>query len=174
MSNISNRVSDIANCVNNNNFEIERKFLVTSDEYRQLATGSVRIQQGYLSVNPTSTVRVRRWGDTAFLTIKGRPKEGEIGRFEWEKEISVAEAEQLFRLAVSPLIDKTRYLVPLADGLVCEVDEFHGLNDGLVLAEVELHSEQESFVLPTFLGEEVTADHRYYNSYLAQVPYSRW
>lgn len=160
--------------MNQGNLEIERKFLVTSDAYRTLATKAVRITQGYLSVNEASSIRVRRWDEKAYLTIKSRGQEGSIAHFEWEKEISIADAEALLPLAVSGLVDKTRYMVPLADGLVCEVDEFHGANRGLVMAEVELRDEKQTFVYPDFLGTEVTGDKRYYNTYLSQHPYSTW
>lgn len=173
--------------MNQGNLEIERKFLVTSDEFRQLATKVVRITQGYLSTNEMSTIRVRRWDNQAFLTIKSRGREGSCAHFEWEKEISLADAEALFPLVQSGLIDKTRYLVPLSDsdpiaqrsyspqgGLICEVDVFHGENEGLILAEIELPTEDTSFARPSFLGDEVTQDKRYYNSYLSTHPYTQW
>lgn len=159
---------------NTNNLEIERKFLVTSDAFRALATKVVRIKQGYLSTNEKSTIRVRRWDDQAFLTIKSRGEAGSCAHFEWEREITPADAEALFPLAQSGLIDKTRYIVPAANGLTFEVDVFHGENEGLVLAEIELPSEDASFPRPDFLGEEVTQDRRYYNSYLSSCPFSSW
>lgn len=172
---------------NINNLEIERKFLVANSRYKELAVSHALIRQGYLCANSVfspsltgkdgvafPTVRVRQYGDKAFLTIKGRPRPGEIGRLEWEREISLQDFETLFPLAVSGAVEKTRWLVPLADGLVCEVDEFHGLNAGLVLAEVELRSEDEQFEHPDFLGVEVTHDARYYNSYLSSHPFITW
>lgn len=155
------------------NFEIEHKFLVCG-EFKTSATQALRIRQGYLCADSVRTVRVRTKGDRAFITVKGRPKRGETGRFEWEKEISVGDAESLLALAEPGQIDKTRYIVPAPDGHVWEVDEFHGLNDGLVIAEVELGSENEKFGIPEWAGEEVTEDHRYYNSYLCSHPYSSW
>jgi len=157
-----------------NNIEIERKYLVRDDSYRSLATGKVRIQQGYLCLNPNCTVRVRRWDDQAFLTIKSKANPNGFSRYEFEKEISLIEAEELFKLALPGTIDKWRWLVPLEGGLTCEVDEFLGENQGLVMAEVELPSESTEFLHPAFLGEEVTQDRRYYNSYLSQHPYTTW
>lgn len=171
---------------NTNNLEIERKFLVTSDAFRALATKAVRIKQGYLSTNEKSTIRVRRWDDQAFLTIKSRGEAGSCAHFEWEREITPADAEALFPLVQSALIDKTRYIVPISGsasgltsnspqgGLFFEVDVFHGENEGLILAEIELPSEEASFPRPDFLGEEVTQDRRYYNSYLSSCPFSSW
>lgn len=156
---------------NTNNQEIERKFLVVSDTFRALATKSVRISQGYLSTNEKSTIRVRRWDEQAFITIKSRGVEGSCAHFEWEKEIAPQDAEQLFRLISTGMIDKTRYLVPASDGHTWEVDVFHGEHEGLIIAEVELSAEDEAFVRPDFLGEEVTHDRRYYNSYLSTHPY---
>lgn len=165
-------------------FEIERKFLVASDSYKSLATSHALIVQGYLSVTPESTVRIRRYGDRAFLTIKGRPAEGHLGRLEWEREISVDDFNTLFPLCTSGIIEKTRWLVPLSSSLTVEVDEFHGANAGLVMAEIELPSEDTSFECPDFLhfplggGQmgpiEVTSDHRYYNSYLSVHPFTTW
>lgn len=172
---------------NISNLEIERKYLVTSDEFRSLATKAVRITQGYLSTNEMSTIRVRRWDDQAFLTIKSRGKEGSAAHFEWEKQITPADAEALFPLISSGIIDKTRYLVPLTSnrasgltsnspqgGLVAEVDVFHGDNEGLIVAEVELPSEDYEFEKPSFFGEEVTVDKRYCNSSLSVHPYKNW
>jgi len=154
--------------------EIERKFLVRDDSYKQLATGKVRIQQGYLCMQQNCSVRVRRWDDQAFLTIKSRVNQNGFSRYEFEKEISLHDAEELFRIALPGTIDKWRWIVPLEDGLTCEVDEFMGNNEGLVMAEVELPSESTQFPHPTFLGDEVTTDSRYYNSYLSQHPYKTW
>jgi len=154
-----------------NNIEIERKFLVKDESYKSLATGKVRIQQGYLSLNPNCNVRIRRWDNQAFLTIKSKANPNGFSRYEFEKEITLEEVEELFKLALPGTIDKWRWLIPLENGLVCEVDEFLGENEGLVMAEVELPSEETEFVHPAFLGEEVTQDRRYYNSYLSQNPY---
>ncbi len=152
--------------------EIERKFLVKGD-YKAAASGNERIAQGYLSSVPGRTVRVRVKGDKGFITIKGSPAPGRIGRFEWEKEIPVDEAFMLLKLCGSAIIDKTRYLVP-AGKHTYEVDEFYGENEGLVVAEIELGAEDEEFIRPQWLGEEVTGDPRYYNSALLKNPYKKW
>lgn len=152
--------------------EIERKFLVSGD-FRADVTGSTRIIQGYLSSVPERTVRVRVKGDRGVLTIKGIGNESGASRYEWEQEIPVAEAQELLAICEPGVIDKTRHEVGF-HGRVFEVDEFHGDNDGLVLAELELQSEDESFDRPDWLGEEVTGDTRYYNVSLMQTPYSQW
>ena len=151
--------------------EIERKFLV-SGEFRQDSPESYRIMQGYICSDPDRTVRVRVRGDKGFLTIKGRGSEGGLSRYEWEKEIPVSEAFELMALCGSGVIDKTRYLVPFGKHTY-EVDVFHGANEGLVLAEIELSDEQEAFDMPSWLGEEVTGDVRYYNSMLSLHPFSK-
>lgn len=158
-----------------NNMEIERKFLVVNDAYRQMATRRVHIRQAYLSLGENCSVRIRQWDDQAFLTIKSRPIKGSFSRYEFEKEVPVEEALQLFELALPGGIDKYRYIVPVDDsGLVFEVDEFMGDNEGLVVAEIELASESQSYPRPSFLGEEVTFDPRYLNSYLSSHPYKDW
>jgi CYTH domain-containing protein len=151
--------------------EIERKFLV-SGEFRQDSPESYRIMQGYICSDPDRTVRVRVRGDKGFLTIKGRSSEDGLSRYEWEKEIPVSEAFELMALCGSGVIDKTRYLVPFGKHTY-EVDVFHGANEGLVLAEIELSDEQEAFDKPSWLGEEVTGDVRYYNSMLSLHPFSK-
>lgn len=151
--------------------EIERKFLV-SGEFRQDSPESYRIMQGYICSDPDKTVRVRVRGDKGFLTIKGRSSEDGLSRYEWEKEIPVSEAFELMALCGSGVIDKTRYLVPFGKHTY-EVDVFHGANEGLVLAEIELSDEQEAFEMPSWLGEEVTGDVRYYNSMLSLHPFSK-
>ena len=153
--------------------EIERKFLVRDDSYKTLAHSSSRIQQGYICSGRGRTVRVRRRDHTAFLTIKGPSLDGGLSRYEFEKEITLDEAEQLFKLCEPGIIDKTRYLVRSGQH-VFEVDEFYGENQGLVIAEVELSAPDEPYEKPDFIGEEVTGDRRYYNSYLRQLPYSKW
>lgn len=155
------------------NFEIEHKFLVRGD-FKSGAVQALRIRQGYLCADAVRTVRVRTKGDRGYITVKGRPRAGEIGRFEWEKEIPEAEAVELLRLAAPGQIDKTRYIVPGSDGHIWEVDEFYGENEGLVIAEIELGSEDEPFEKPGWVGEDVTSDHRYYNSYLSSRPYKTW
>ena len=150
--------------------EIERKFLVKGD-YMSEVYRSTRLVQGYISSATGRTVRVRISGDKGYLTIKGPSSGNGLSRFEWEKEISVSEAEELLKLAEPGIIDKTRHLIRNADGKhVWEVDEFHGENEGLTLAEIELGDESEDFDRPVWLGEEVTGDRRYYNSCLAKNP----
>ena len=150
--------------------EIERKFLVKGD-FKQYAFDSSHIVQGYLSVNRRNSVRIRIRGEKGYLTIKGKSGDGGLSRFEWVKEITAAEAEELLKLAEPGIIDKTRWLVKSEDGKhVWEVDEFHGDNKGLLLAEIELKSISDTFPLPQWIGEEVTGDPRYYNSYIRLHP----
>ena len=147
------------------NQEIERKYLVTSDCYKQIAVDHHHIRQGYISREKTGTVRVRISDDKAYLTIKGKPAAGHFARYEWEKEIDVADAVELIKLCQGTIIDKTRWIVPAKEeGLKWEVDEFHGKYEGLVVAEIELESEEQVVELPTFVGKEVTDDRRYYNA----------
>jgi adenylate cyclase len=153
--------------------EIERKFLVTSDAYKALAFAKNQIAQGYLNSNPERTVRVRIKGEKGFLTIKGKGNQSGMSRFEWEKEIPVAEAKALLDLCESGVISKMRFEVKVGQHIF-EVDEFYGENSGLIMAEVELGSETESFEKPTWIGEEVTNDERFYNAFLSQNPYSKW
>ncbi|MCG2459345.1 CYTH domain-containing protein [Flavobacteriaceae bacterium F89] len=153
--------------------EIERKFLVTSSEYRNSAISKERIVQGFLNTDPERTVRVRIKERSGFLTVKGKSNATGTTRFEWEKEILVAEAEQLISLCKPVILKKTRYNVPYA-GHLFEVDEFHGANEGLVIAEVELKSETEIFEKPSWLGIEITGDIRYYNSQLSKNPWSEY
>ncbi len=156
------------------NLEIERKYLLKSDSFRQFATAVVPIAQGYLCTDPDRTIRVRRKGDKAYLTVKGKNADGGISHFEWEKEITVDDAEALLKMCNGGVVEKDRYLVPWQQ-LLIEVDVFHGENEGLVLAEIELPSEDYPLPqLPDFIGEEVTADPRYYNSYLSAHPFTRW
>ena len=150
--------------------EIERKFLVRGNDFKRLAYGSSRIKQGYICSGHGRTVRVRLRDDKGFLTIKGPSLDGGLSRYEFEKEITVEEAEQLFRLCEPGIIDKTRYLVKSGQHTF-EVDEFYGDNEGLVIAEVELGSADEPFEKPCFIGQEVTGDRRYYNSYLRLYPF---
>lgn len=133
----------------------------------------MRIVQGYLNSDPERTVRVRLRGDEGFLTVKGLGSESGMSRFEWEKPISREDALTLLPLCEKGVIDKTRHLVRVG-AHTFEVDVFHGENEGLVLAEVELGSEDESFEKPSWLGKEVTGDERYYNSYLSSHPYCQW
>jgi len=153
--------------------EIERKFLVNSDAFKNDALRKNHIAQGYLNSTPERTVRVRIKGDTGYLTIKGKSNETGLSRFEWEKEIPLAEAKALLLLCEKGIIEKNRYEVPVGKHLF-EVDEFFGENIGLLLAEVELQSESEFFEKPHWLGDEVTQDQRYYNPYLSQHPFISW
>ena len=152
--------------------EIERKFLVKGN-FKPEVFKSTRIMQGYLSSVPERTVRVRINGEQGFLTIKGKGNHSGIRRYEWEKEIPLNEAEELMKLCEPGVIDKTRYLIRSGNH-VFEVDEFYGENEGLVVAEVELASENEPFEKPDFIGQEVTGDIRYYNSQLMQHPFKEW
>lgn len=153
--------------------EIERKFLVKKGgAYKRAAFASSHIQQGYIPADG-ATVRVRVRDDKAFLTIKGHSVNGGMTRYEFEKEITLDEGRELMKLCKGGVVDKHRYLVRSGDH-VFEVDEFHGDNDGLVMAEVELGSEAESYEKPDFIGPEVTGDRRFYNSHLLTNPYSVW
>lgn len=153
--------------------EIERKFLVVDDSYRDQAYAASRICQGYICSARGRTVRVRIRDGKGFLTIKGASDASGMSRYEWEKEIPLSEAEELMQLCEPGMIDKTRYLVKCGKHTF-EVDEFYGENDGLVVAEIELESEDEAFEHPSFLGEEVTGQVKYYNSFLMKQPYKSW
>jgi len=152
--------------------EIERKFLVKGD-FKPFISKQTRIVQGYLSSVPERTVRVRIKGDKGFLTIKGIGNDSGASRFEWEKEIPIHETEDLLKICEPGVIDKTRFLVK-AGAHTFEVDEFYGENNGLVIAEVELSSETEVFEKPSWLGQEVTGDTKYYNSMLMKHPFRKW
>ncbi|MDF9829991.1 CYTH domain-containing protein [Parabacteroides sp. PF5-6] len=153
--------------------EIERKFLVTGDFSKEIIR-SERFVQGYICSQPGGkTVRVRLAGEKGFLTIKGPSDDKGLSRFEFEKEITRAEAEELFQLCEPGAIEKVRHWVKEGDH-TWEVDVFQGANEGLILAELELQTEDEAFALPAWIGREVTGDRRYYNSMLSQYPYTRW
>lgn len=152
--------------------EIERKFLVCG-EYKTKAYKSVRITQGYILSDKRKSVRIRITNEKAFITIKGESSEDGLSRFEWEKEIDINEAKELLKLRSDNFIDKTRYLIKHGNHTI-EVDEFHGDNEGLVIAEVELKSETDTFLKPDYLGEEVTGISKYYNSQLTKNPYTLW
>jgi|GEM_PF-176113 adenylate cyclase len=154
------------------NYEIERKFLVKG-EFKSQAFTHRRIVQGYLSSVPKRVVRIRIKGDEAYLTVKSTVSGNGLTRFEWEKEISVEDAETMLTFCEKEIIEKTRYLVKVG-AHIFEVDEFYGSNEGLFVAEVELQAEDEEFEKPDWLGEEVTHDVRYYNSMLVKNPYSKW
>ena len=152
--------------------ETERKFRVTGDFSGEISH-SRHIIQAYICAEQGRTVRVRISGDEAFLTIKG-PSDGKLwSRYEFEQKIPPADAEELIKLRVTGIIDKVRHYVPRGEH-VWEVDVFRGDNEGLVIAEIELASEDETFGKPSWIGEEVTADRRYYNSMLSRIPYNQW
>ncbi|WP_282122638.1 CYTH domain-containing protein [Algibacter mikhailovii] len=153
--------------------EIERKFLVNSNVFKEKAFKKTRITQGFLNTHKDRTVRVRIKGDLGFITVKGRSSKDGLSRFEWEKEISVKEAEVLLLLCEPTIIDKIRFEVKVGQHIF-EVDEFLGDNHGLLVAEVELKTEKETFDKPNWLGEEVTGDIKYYNSLLSKHPYCTW
>ena len=153
--------------------EIERKFLIKGD-FKQYVHNTFRISQGYIVANDNGrSVRIRTKGDKGYITIKGGGSKNGISRFEWEKEIPIDEAKQLLKLCNKGIIDKTRYLIKSGEHTF-EVDEFYGENEGLLMAELELKSENEPFEKPDWLGQEVTGDERYYNAYLSVHPYTKW
>lgn len=178
------------------NIETERKFLVLSEAFKAQAVKAYRIAQGYIAHDGGNTVRVRIRDEQGFVTIKGPFRNG-ISRPEWEHEIPLEDARALMDLCLGGIIDKIRYIVPAGDmlsgtlrsapslppalpagsppaGRYFEVDVFHGDNEGLVIAEIELGSPDEPFVRPDWLGQEVTGDKRYYNSHLLVHPYKKW
>ncbi|MBE0638896.1 MAG: CYTH domain-containing protein [Bacteroidales bacterium] len=152
--------------------EIERKFLVKGN-FKPFATKSTRIIQGFISSTPERIVRVRVMGDKGYITIKGIGNKEGTTRYEWEKEIPVNEGHELLKICEPGVIEKTRYLVKYGEHTF-EVDEFHGRNEGLIIAEIELNSEDEQFSKPDWLGDEVTGDVRYYNVRLIKSPFSTW
>ncbi|MGN0189378.1 MAG: CYTH domain-containing protein [Candidatus Cryptobacteroides sp.] len=163
------------------NIEIERKFLVRDLSFKERAVGSRHLIQGYISREKGHTVRVRLDDSKAWLTIKGAGSANGMSRSEWEWEIPAQDALGLLRICQGGVIDKTRHLVPVfgggceaSEGRFWEVDEFHGANEGLVVAEIELASENENFPVPDWIGEEVTGDRKYYNSMLSVHPFSKW
>ncbi len=153
--------------------EIEYKFLVKGD-FKPFVTEKHEIVQAYLSANPKRTVRIRIQDGRGYINIKGMAKVSGLMRYEWEKEISVEEARELMELRESGLVEKTRYIVPAGNGLKFEVDEFHGDNEGLLLAEIELPSIDTSFEKPDWLGEDVTGTPSFYSSELSKNPYKNW
>ncbi len=152
--------------------EIERKFLVTG-EYKSLAYAHSHIEQGYFETAPGRTVRIRIRDDKAFLTIKGPSNKEGLSRYEFETEVPLEDGRQMMRLCRPGRINKDRWLIKNGSHTI-EVDEFFGDNEGLVMAEIELESEEEEYVKPDFLGKEVTGDRRYYNSHLMRYPYLLW
>jgi len=151
--------------------EIERKFRVANDDWRAMATSSSSLKQGYLSSSAEATVRVRLEDNLGTVTIKS--KTNGITRNEFEYAIPAQEAKELLMLCSGPLIEKIRYRIP-QENHTWEIDVFEGDNDGLIIAEIELTSEDDYFVKPQWLGEEVSGDSRYYNSNLATHPYVKW
>lgn len=153
--------------------EIERKFLVLSTDFINQSHRHFKIAQGYLNSAPERNVRVRIKDDKSYLTIKGMGNATGTTRLEWEKEIPLEEGKKLLDLCEKGIIDKTRYLVN--KGLhVFEIDIFHGENQGLIMAEIELSDEKESFEKPHWLGKEVTNDERFYNAFLSRKPFTSW
>ena len=152
--------------------EIERKFLVKGD-FKPFVSKSRRITQGYLSSVPERTVRIRINEEKGFITIKGISSASGLSRYEWEKEIPVSEARELLAICEPGIIDKTRFIVELGVHTF-EIAEFYGDNQGLIVAEIELKSEDEAFSIPEWLGEEVTGDIKYYNAMLVKNPYKNW
>ena len=144
-------------------FEIEHKYLVKSDSYKASATASFHIIQGYLSRDPERTVRIRIKNESAYITVKG--KTYGVGRLEYEYEIPKGDALEMLELCVPPILEKIRYIVPFRNH-IWEVDEFFGDQKGLILAEIELISDEDEYTVPDFIGEDVTGNPLYYNSNL--------
>mgnify|MGYP003418391714 FL=1 len=153
--------------------EIERKFLVTSAAYKKAAYNFYDMVQGYIAQEKGNSVRVRITNTEAVMTIKGPSDSKGMSRYEWNHQIPVEDAKELLKLSQGGVIEKRRYLVHSGPH-VFEIDEFYGDNEGLVIAEVELQSENETFEKPSFVGKEVTGDRRYYNAYLTTNPYKSW
>ncbi|AIN73132.1 CYTH domain-containing protein [Flavobacterium psychrophilum] len=153
--------------------EIERKFLVSNNDFIALAVAKNRIVQGYLNSNPERTVRVRIKANKGFLTIKGKGNESGTTRLEWETEIPLIEAEKLLSICENGVIDKIRYEIPSGKHTY-EVDVFAEQNNGLIIAEIELNDENESFEKPSWLAQEVTGNNKYYNAYLNNNPFGSW
>lgn len=153
--------------------EIERKFLVKNQDFIRQSFQNQRMTQGFLSTVPERTVRIRSIGQKGYITVKGIGNKSGTTRFEWEKEIQLEEANSLLELCEPVVIDKTRYYCKQG-AHVFEVDVFHGRNDGLIVAEIELKEENETFESPDWLGEEITGLNKYYNSSLSKQPYTDW
>ncbi len=154
-------------------FEIERKFLVNSDEFKLQAQKKLSITQGFLSLEKNAVVRIRIQDELAFITIKGKSNKSGTTRYEWEKAISLNEAKELLLLSKTPSISKTRFIINFKNHIF-EVDEFYDDNAGLIVAEVELKNANEDFEKPNWLAKEVTGDLKYYNVMLAQHPFKTW
>ncbi len=153
--------------------EIERKFLVKNDSFKKVSFAKKKIKQGYLNSNKNRTVRIRVIDDKAFMTVKGTSNASGTSRFEWEKEIGLLDAEELLLLCEPSSIEKTRYYVK-SEAHIFEIDVFYGDNLGLIIAEIELENETESFQKPIWIGEEVTGNEKYYNSKLSKFPFKDW
>ncbi|WP_299062468.1 CYTH domain-containing protein [uncultured Polaribacter sp.] len=153
--------------------EIERKFLVKNLDFKKESFDKKYIKQGYLNSDKNRAVRIRITDNKAYLTIKGKSNLEGTTRFEWEKQIDLKEAESLFLLCEPGIIEKHRYLVSY-QSLIFEVDEFNGDNKGLIIAEVELTSENQKIEKPNWLGKEVTGDVKYYNSNISKFPFKNW
>ncbi|MCK0130388.1 CYTH domain-containing protein [Flavobacteriaceae bacterium F08102] len=153
--------------------EIERKFLVKNDSFKAEAQSSTTLVQGFLSSHKKRIVRVRIADGIGYLTVKGKTTDGGVSRFEWEKEISKEEAISLLKIAEKPLIEKIRYRIPYGNHCY-EVDVFSGVNEGLIIAEIELKSIHEAYPIPSWLGKEVTGQRKYYNAILIKKPFSSW
>lgn len=153
--------------------EIERKFLVKNNSFKQESFAEKSMKQGYLNSNKNRTVRIRITDDKAFITVKGNSNSTGVSRFEWEKEIDKLEAEELLLLCETTIIEKNRFYVK-SHQHVYEIDEFFGDNYGLIIAEVELKNEDEAYTKPLWLGEEVTGQKKYYNSKLSKNPFRDW
>lgn len=152
--------------------EIERKFLVKGD-FRPFVSGFYLIKQGYICRSKSKSVRIRIRNDQAFLTIKGASSDNGLSRYEFEQPVTVAEANELFKLCEPGMIEKERFIVPY-QGHNWEVDLFLGENKGLIIAEIELSAADETFYTPEWVGEEVTGQQKYYNSMLTLHPYNQW
>lgn len=153
--------------------EIERKFLVKNLDFKAESFEKKYIKQGYLNSNKNRTVRIRVSDDTAFITIKGKSNSAGTSRFEWEKEIPLSEADELLLLCEPNLIEKQRYLIKKG-AHTFEVDIFLGDNLGLIVAEIELNTENEKFEKPSWLAKEVTGELKYYNSSISKLPFKDW
>jgi len=153
--------------------EVERKFLVKDDSFIDAAYSKKRIVQGYLCADAERTVRVRIKGDKGFITVKSASDEKGWSRYEFEQEVPLHDAEEMLKLCLSGKIDKVRHYVRVGEH-TWEVDVFHGDNEGLIVAEIELESVDETFELPSWAGAEVSGDLRYYNAMLARQPFSTW
>ena len=153
--------------------EIERKFLVTSQAFKKEAISEKRIVQGFLNTHVERTVRVRIKDNKGVLTVKGKTSDSGTTRFEWETELPLDQAQELLKLCEKGIVDKLRYEIPFKNHIF-EVDVFFGDNEGLILAEVELKTEDEAFEKPDWFGEEVTGNSKYYNSQLSKNPFKKW